>query len=307
MTTKTAIDASLRLPSFLKLAPAFAHAPGLFQSIPKGQARQLHDLKYQAGEFHFRFVGPQFGPMELRVLQGLTGLAALQTTQPTDRVPGDMLKRISSATTQHVVIDTTYNQLARTIGYRENSGSSNTAIRSALERLFMLSVFVGYADSPRSKDFAALHLFNRIGSQETRGRLVVEMCPVLAAAVLGGRGEYLRVSLDEVRQLQSDVALLLHQRLHWINPGQSGKVGLEKLVAYVWPKQACDSTMRARRRDIRLALEELAAIGWCIEWNGSLCTIGRPDPEPNPAVSTTGGLPYRQRLPAVSTTPVCSI
>lgn len=307
MATKTTTDASLRLPAFLKLAPAIAHAPGLFQSIPKGAARQLRELKYQAGGLHFRFVGPQFGPTELRVLQGLVGLGALQTEQPTEKEPGDLLQRISCATRKRVVIDTTYNQLARTIGYQVNSGSSNTAIRRALESLFMLSVFVGYADAPRSKDFAAMHLFSRIGSQENGGRLVVEMCPVLAAAVLGGPGQYLRVSLDEVRQLKSDTARLIHQHLHWINPGRISErtVSLEKLVSYVWPNEACASTMRARRREIRLALKELAKIGWNIEWGGSSCTISRPASDS--AVSATGDLPYRQRTSAVSTTQTWSI
>lgn len=301
MSTKATTDASLRLPAFLKLAPAIAHAPGLFQSIPKGACRQLRELKYQAGGLHFRFVGPQFGPTELRVLQGLTGLAALQSEQPTKRAPGDLLERISSVTRERVVIETTYNQLARTIGYQGNSGSSNSAIRSAMERLFLLVVFVGYADAPRSKDFAAMHLFSRIDSQENGDKLVVEMCHVLALAVLGGRGEYLRVSLHEVRLLQSDVARLLHQRLHWINPGQSGKVGLETLVTYAWPEEACASTMRARRRDVRLALKELAEIGWHVEWEDSICTISRP------AVSATGDLLYRQRISAVSATRARSI
>jgi hypothetical protein len=288
------VEAQVMTPSFAKLAPEVANAPGLFESRPKGHSPEFRTLTYNVGERFFRFVGPRLGAAELRVLQGLVGLAGPQNQRQMTRTDDGLICQAHSPLGRRVTISTSYNELARAIGYPANSGSANAAIRKALENLFMLAVFTGLADAPRSKDYAAGHLFTQLGSKEDGGRLEVELCPLLAAAVLGGPGEYLRVSLNDVRKLASDVARLLHHRLHWVNPGQKREVKFTTMLDYVWSDfNVSASTLRTRRQVLRRALEELVSIGWTVENKGELHLIGRP------AISQTGGLPNRRRPTAI--------
>ena len=149
-----------------------------------------------------------------------------------------------------------------------------------------MAVFVSRANEQSSKEHAAGHLLSKLSSA-TGGTLEVELCPVLAAAVLGGRGHYLRVDLTEVRQLKTDPARLLHHRLHWINPGQKGSIGMDKLVGYVWPEPANAATQRKRHERVRNALIEMSALGWSFVKSGEVYTIKRP------AISVTPTLPHR--------------
>lgn len=229
---------SADLPDFAKLASTVVHAPGLFLSRPKGARDELMKLNYQVGALLYRFVGPQLGPVELRVLQGLNALAGPQNRKPAALPPeAEGANRVLALLRSRAIVRTSYNELARAIGYAPNSGSAHAAIRRALERLFSLAVFVSRADEAGSKDFSAGHLFARLHSKESGRTIEVDLCPILAAAVMGGPGEYLRLSLDEVRRLKTDVARLLHHRLHWINAGQERPVLLDTLVGYVWPPE----------------------------------------------------------------------
>ncbi|HAI9257698.1 TPA: replication protein C, partial [Escherichia coli] len=99
----------------------------------------------------------------------------------------------------------------------------------------------------------------------------------IAQAVMGG-GQYVRISMDEVRALDSETARLLHQRLcGWIDPGKTGKASIDTLCGYVWPSEASGSTMRKRRQRVREALPELVALGWTVtEFAAGKYDITRP-------------------------------
>lgn len=96
-------------------------------------------------------------------------------------------------------------------------------------------------------------------------------------AVMGG-GQHVRISMDEVRALDSETARLLHQRLcGWIDPGKTGKASIDTLCGYVWPSEASGSTMRKRRQRVREALPELVALGWTVtEFAAGKYDITRP-------------------------------
>jgi hypothetical protein len=272
-----------RLPAFAKMAPSIAHAPSLFQSQPNGSRIEYVTLRYEVGSLSFRFVGPMLGPTELRVLQGLTAIAGWQNPATPFELPTDAnaLDRIDALLARSVKVTSTYADLARTIGYASNSGSVYAQIRTAIERLFAVSVFVGVTGNPSSKDLSAGHLLSELRSRELGGALQVGLSPILAAAVLGGKGTYLRLDMDEVRKLRTDRARLLHQRLHFINPGMKRPVGLNTLVGYVWPNEAeSDEARRSREHRIRLALKELnEVLGWSVtKGEANLYTIGRPKP-----------------------------
>lgn len=93
-----------------------------------------------------------------------------------------------------------------------------------------------------------------------------------------GGGQHVRISMDEVRALDSEAARLLHQRLcGWIDPGKTGKASIDTLCGYVWPSEASGSTMRKRRQRVREALPELVALGWTVtEFAAGKYDITRP-------------------------------
>ncbi|VDA52131.1 hypothetical protein BANRA_04899 [Escherichia coli] len=60
-------------------------------------------------------------------------------------------------------------------------------------------------------------------SDEADGRLYGPE-PLIAQAVMGG-GQHVRISMDEVRALDSETARLLHQRLcGWIDPAKPARL-----------------------------------------------------------------------------------
>lgn len=116
-------------------------------------------------------------------------------------------------TRHRAALRTTCNQLAQATGYRANSGSAQNAIRTALEKLASVDIAVRSADALDASNISAGRL---ISSDTSRRYVDVALGPVLAAAVRGDRGTYLRTDLLEARQLESDAGRLLHHRLHWI-------------------------------------------------------------------------------------------
>lgn len=267
-----------KLPAFAKVAPAVCHVPGLFVSRSKGAPEQLMKVDHQMGTLRYRFVGPQLGPVELRVLNGLVALSAMQNP-PAAASPesSDSLDQVQALLSRNASVKTTYNHLAQSIGYQADSGSAHASIRKALERLFAAAVFISRADDPGGKDVAAGHLLTQLKSREASKSIVVNLCPVLVAAIFGGPGEYLRVNLDEVRRLKSDPALLLHRRLHYLNAGAKARaVGLDTLVGYVWSEEARGNTHCKRRKRVREALLELKALGWSVTPAANSYLIGRP-------------------------------
>lgn len=267
-----------KLPEFAKMAPAICHAPGLFVSRDKNAPEQLMKLNYVVGPLLYRFVGPQLGPVELRVLQGLVALSAMQNFGEETGARDESLDEVQALLSRSAQVRTSYNQLAQAIGYQADSGSAHAGIRKALEQLFAVAVFISRADELGAKDMAAGHLLTRLQSSEARNAIDVALCPILAAAALGGRGEYLRINLDEVRRLKSDPARLLHRRLHYINAGQKPRnVRLDTLAGYIWPVEANASTHRKRRERVGKAVSELEyRLGWTVKKTADGYLIGRP-------------------------------
>lgn len=129
-----------------------------------------------------------------------------------------------------------------------------------------------------SQDFRCITLDIPLGSHTIPAREDAALnVAELAQAVMGG-GQHVRISMDEVRALDSETARLLHQRLcGWIDPGKTGKASIDTLCGYVWPSEASGSTMRKRRQRVREALPELVALGWTVtEFAAGKYDITRP-------------------------------
>lgn len=280
------------LPAFARMSMAVAHAPSLFQALPKTGKIEYLELRYDVGPLSYRLVGPQLGTTELRVLQALVAIATGRQAwnDPGAVVVSSPLDKVAWLLNQSARITTSYNEIARAAGYAANSGAMTRRIRKALERMYGVQVFVAVVGSP--KDFEAGRLFTQLNGRDDG--LCVGMCPVLAAAILGTPGGYLRLDMTEVRRLESDAARLLHQRLHWINAGECREVSIDVLCGYIWPEATGNgSTRRGRRRHLRKALDELSLrIGWrCFEVRPGMISIHRP----LPVRTITGRQSERQR------------
>ena len=287
----------VELPAFARMAQFAAFAPGLFRSqVKDGQTAYLR-LEYQAGALTYRLVGPELGATELRVLQALVALATRQQVRVANRpatVSDSPLDKVAWLLGQSSQVATSYNEVARAAGYVANSGAVTRRVREALERMYSVQVFVSVTGNPKS--FEAGRLFTELSGRDDG--LVVGVCPLLAAALLGVPGNYLRLDMHEARRLKTDAARLLHQRLHWIDAGKRREIGVDTLVGYVWPEPACNATARKRRERVREALAELEALlGWGVASpRPGIVSVHRPEP-----VGTVTGHPSEQSRPPVKT------
>lgn len=255
------------------MAHPFVHAPGLFQCLPKGeQQKRKLDLTYVIhgkAQQTYKFWGPEpLGALDLLVLQGLVAVATARFYRDgTQCLDGDGvfqkagLELEGDATAQSTM--TARFKLCTFLchlGYRRPSGDTLIRFRSSIERLSAVTVLVA-----SSRFRGAYRLLSGYQLDAVTGEVVVCLNPKLTAAVLGNKG-YLRVDLAEVRRLQSDAARLIHSRLHWINAGLSGTVGLDTLVDYAYGGngEGKRTTRLKREATIRKALDELRELAWTI-------------------------------------------
>lgn len=269
--------------AYAKHDPAHCLAPGLFRSLKRGERKRLKlDVVYDYGDGNrIEFSGPEpLGVDDLRVLQGLVAMAGpsglvLSPEPKTDA--GQQLRLFLDPkwdAVQHdaLVVKGSYRALAREIGYANPDDTK--AVRDCIERLWKISII---AQQGRKRQ--GFRLLSEYASDDQDGRLYVALNPLIARAVIGG-GQHVRISMDEVRTLQTDPARLIHQRLcAWINAGKVGKIDLDTLCSYVWPDAANPNTMKKRRQTARRAVVELESIGWDVnEYMHGKWEITRPQP-----------------------------
>jgi hypothetical protein len=250
--------------------PAHCLAPGLFRALKRGERKHSKlDVVHEYGSGkRIEFSGPEpLGVDDLRILQGLVAMAGPSglVLGPEPKTEGGEQLRLflepkwEAVEADAMVVKGSYRALAREIGYSADSGKHFQAIRDCIERLWKVSII---AQNGRKRQ--GFRLLSEYASDEEDGRLYVALNPLIAQAVMGG-GQHVRISMDEVRTLNSETARLLHQRLcGWIDPGKTGKAAIDTLCGYVWPSEASGSTMRKRRQRVREALPELEALGWAV-------------------------------------------
>jgi hypothetical protein len=252
-------------------------APGLFRSLGPGDRKRLKlDVVYDFGDGErLEFGGKDpLGVLEMRVLQGLVAMAGpdgliledqekasptggqlmLELFEPDPVVQAAKLKPAS------LVIRDSLRRLAREIGMGEG-GENLKLIRESIERMFGVTIFV-----QTGKRRLGMRMLAAYASDEGTGDLYVALNPRIASAIMGAT-PYARIDLEEARQLDSDPARLIHQRLcGWIDPGKSGEAGIEKLAEYVWPDApATEAAKRKRWGRVRKAVQEIAAVGWRVD------------------------------------------
>jgi hypothetical protein len=268
--------------------PGHVLAPGLFRSLGAGDRKKLKlDVTYIHGKERLEFGGKEpLGVDDMRVLQGLVAMAGPEGLMLRDgegESAGGKQLALDLFTPPHeilaagkkpdtLVVRDSLRRLAREVGMAE-SGQSLRIIRKSVERLFGVTIFV-----QSGKTRFATRLLSSYASDEGTGDLFVAVNPRVAEAILGDR-QHVRIDLDEVRNLKTDPARLIHQRLcGWIDCAKSGKASLDTLSEYVWPDTgATEGAIRKRRVKVRAAMKELEDLGWSVvEDRKGICTITRP-------------------------------
>ncbi|MBZ9574513.1 replication protein C, IncQ-type [Modicisalibacter sp. MOD 31.J] len=252
--------------------PAHCLAPGLFRALKRGERKlKKLDVTYEFGkDQQITFKGPEpLGADDLRLLQvlvAMTGPAGKALppepeTEPEQRLRALLKVQGSSMHEDVTAVETSYRQLAHEMGYTSWGGEQGKVIKAGLIRLSTVTII---AES--KSRWEAFHILSRLGGDEITGRITFAVNPMITRAVVGS-GRYVRIELEEVRRLKSDVARLIHNRLcGWINPGQDREVMLETLCSYAWPEQiASTDAIIKRKQRARKALKELQALGWAVD------------------------------------------
>ena len=276
--------------------PAHCSAPGLFRSLKRGDRKRLKlDVVYQynSGE-RIEFKGPEpLGADDLRVLQGLIAMGGPRgdvlgpepKTEEGRQLRLFLEPRWGAVQDNALVVKSSFRALAKTVGYELDSGGVMDTIKRSIERLWAVSIIV--EQQGRRMGFRLLSAYASENENRARG-LHVALNPRITRAILGGRTQHIRIELDEVRQIEGDVACIVHQRLcAWINPGKSRRVTVDTLAGYAWPEPGEGSCTRMRHKRVREALDELRAVRWVVhEYARGKFEIARPVEGRNPLRSS---------------------
>lgn len=265
-------------------SPIFCLAPELFRSWKRGQRKKEKlDLEYQFGEKVVKIRGFEpLGADDLRVLHGLIAEAGAHglvipsdTTNPIGRKIRTELALSGEAVSQDVLtVEFSAYKIMREIGLTDGGANFKT-FQKCLERLDNVSVVCENGSSVKSYKLLKFEVDKKTGEAQ------VTLNTDISAAITGGR--HTRISMEEIRQIKSDVALIIHQRLcGWINPGKERKVGVDILADYAWPVEAPTKSAKSnRRKKVREALAELAnpeGAGWKVsEYKKNSFSIRRPE------------------------------
>lgn len=262
-------------PMLCKHDRAHILAPLLFRSLAPGERKKSKlDVTWDPGDgrtIQFRGFEP-LGADDLRVLQALISLATMENMELTPYAESSV--GVALRTAMHfdldavkdnaVFVETTFGQIARAMGRKDTSHARE--IRECMARLANVDIRAKdkrSADPSEHKD-RIFRLMSRYNPDmlET-GTVKVAMNPLIAAALWGGKGEYILIDMRESRSLDGDTAQILHQILCAIvSPGQRKQFKLETLAGYVWAASDNDATARKRRQRVIAALDELREIGW---------------------------------------------
>jgi hypothetical protein len=247
--------------------------------MPKGRLESMFlDVEYETTEASFHFTSRYaLGVKEMRVIQGIVAISPICGEQGHRTAVGpETISEMGLAHRQSLeltdnglkkdalMVKTTFYELAKEIGYSDNSfdsGKQVKIIRTALERLRTVSVLIVYKDSGLREGYNLISEYRSTPD----GKFTVVINPHIAECVIGTR-KYTRIEMKEIRSLKTDPARLIHQRLcGWIDSGKNGRVQIDTLCGYVWPQQALNiKTIQWRKKAIRRALEELTGLGWMV-------------------------------------------
>ena len=166
-----------------------------------------------------------------------------------------------------VDVRTTYSALARELG-RSTGGDTWPFIRCALERLTDVTVCVTPVGRTDAYRFIASRLLETLAVDEHSNSIALQLSPVLAAAVLGGPGEFLQFSTGNFRKLRdkSGLARLLYLYLHSFYAAQSHEVSAGRLIDVLYGPGVEPELHRKYRARVKSAMCRIGELdGWKVE------------------------------------------
>lgn len=261
-----------------RLHPSHCMAPGLFKSLSKGTRKARLFVSYPWGGNEIRFVGSeQLGADDMRFLQVIVALANFIGVrlgpEPAEEVQKQV--RLGLAIDSNKILDARMfscraGKLLGEAGMTDGGGNTNI-LKSSLKRMSSVSVAVRRKEAITSYQMLS---FIEGGAKQ----LHIAVNPLLASA-FENRASHTRIDLNEVRNLKSDAACLLHLRLcGFVDQRQPKRIGVDRLCSYAWGDgRAKPEVERKRRERIRNAVRSLSDCGWVVSDDGpNQFQISRP-------------------------------
>ena len=255
----------------------------LFRPITKG--RRPLGLKVVADYDETKLTFTSYEWLDSRdqtILLALIGFAGIESVNITSEASGEIGKKLwaglsptnSAEDDSGAVVKTTLYKLLQAAGMADST-ATYTRVKEILERLSMVGC------TARSDGWQWSMRFLSYAFHED-GTLVVALNSRFAQALTQG-STYARINLEERRNLDGDIAQLVHSWLNaTVRAGNTFQIGLDKLAFKIWgvePQNA--STLTTRRANVTKALKEISTLkGWKISFRGrgvdTIATIKRP-------------------------------
>lgn len=264
-----------------KLAPGVIHMPGLFVIANPSEESLTPRLSasQKVGQMKYQFTGPeQLTVVDLEVLLGLIALAGVQThsykshRQLTGSNPDTRLRQML---TKQLVVRTTCSELARELD-RAAGGTTWPLLKQSIDRLSDVRVSIKPVYGTSNDDSP---LVTRLRPDGSKDSIALNLSPVLAAAVLGGPGEFIQVNMEVFRSLRdkSGVACALYFRLHSFYAGQDHTVTVDRLVKLVYGDYVPQASLRKYRSRVKAAMLKIRdRARWPAEVENGVCRFHRP-------------------------------
>lgn len=216
------------------------------------------------------------------ILLALIGMAGIESVNITSEASGEIgqklwtgLNPLNSALGDFgAVVETTMYKLLQASGMNDDA-KTYTRVKEIIDRLSQVNCKAqsdGWQWSMRFLSYAF----------HDDGTLVVALNARFAQALAQG-STYARINLEERRQLDGDIAQLVHSWLNaTVRAGNTFRIGIDKLAIRIWGVESQnDATNRKRRMLVLAALEEIKNLkSWKVDIAGrgvdAMATIKRP-------------------------------
>lgn len=242
--------------------PAMGIAP-VFVALQKTESkyRPKLDVTLTFGKSELRWRGPDaLGILEQSVLLGLLSIAGQQklglSLSHLSETGKLLLPRISLAKTvpeSHLaLIKASWKRIATAAGYESTGGKNVKLVKNAVMRLAETTIW----EKRAGKEYESRLLGWMVGDNH---EVLVVLNQRATDALCGG--QYVKVSLNERRQLPDDPSKALHAWLSaHVRPAASRVYGLAPLQKHVWGNESSGSTLRNRLSKLRIAFTRIGQL-----------------------------------------------
>jgi hypothetical protein len=223
--------------------------------------------------------------LDQSVLLSAIGMAGLDSKVLNSSAKGDKGKRLweeldpedAAMGGSAVVVRTSLYSIVDAVGLT-HTGKNYERIRDSLYRLSQ----VGCRVRKEGHDWG-MRLLSQCSLPD--GQVAIALNERFAHS-LAGRGQFVKIDLEERRKLDHDSSQIFHGWLCAITrPGCKGVfMGVDKLAEKVWGAPSKNaSTNRTRRRTLNESVAEIESIGWKVERRGAGGRMQLRFKRPNPS------------------------